>query len=131
MNFEKFQTEDVQHDIEELIRTFDAQHIIVRRATDVWVQGESTKAYSPVYQGEGLIRPSSGTVDRYGVGQVENFDLMVLIAGKTDVRQGDFVTINDQGEAIVLVRRSRLFRVQNNPFWLGAFTVLELKQHEQ
>jgi hypothetical protein len=131
MTDERFFAEDVQHDIEGIIRTFDAISLVVRRGTDVWVDGESTKTYAIVYQGEALIRPGSGTVDRYGLGQVENLDLVVLIAGTTDIRQGDFVTLNDHGYVAQGPIRVREFRVQNNPRWLGAFTQLELKQHEQ
>ncbi len=128
---EKIDLSEVQRDIEEIVRTFDTIFIQVRRQEEGWYAGERQALYKIIYQGEALIRPGSGTVDRYGAGTVENFDLVILIAGKTDVRQGDFISINDRGEPVVQELRTRLFRVMNNTLAMGAYTQVELKQHEQ
>lgn len=98
-------------------------HLIVRRLRAAYddIGERKDNAADVVYEGEGLVRPGSGTVQGYGLGTVENLSLVVLILGVHDIRQGDIVTIND----------GREYEVSYPPTWQDAFQVLSLNQRSQ
>lgn len=112
----------IRQHIRLLIRTFPKAYVRIRRRREEYNDlGEAVPAYDDIYEGDVLVRPSGGTSETYGLGTVENYDLVVLLNGDLDVRQGDIVTIND----------GREYEVMFPPKWFDAFHELRLKQWSQ
>ena len=85
----------VQRDIWALVQSFPSERIrIYRRSarpTSVTSLGQPVYGELTVYSGKALVVPAGGTVERYGLGQVEEDQPQLLIPGDRDIRQGDFL----------------------------------------
>lgn len=114
---------NVRRTIEELNRMFIPNYIRVkRRRFEYNDYGEQVPTFDTIYRGQALVRPAGGTSETYGLGTVENYDLVVLINGDFDIRQSDVVTIND----------GREYEVMYPPkFFDGSFIEMRLKQRSQ
>lgn len=113
----------VKTDIRQIIRTFPSTYVRIKRREEKYdpETGEHKNEYTLVYKGEALVRPTGGVSQTYGLGTTEENALVILIAGKQDIRQSDIVTIND----------GREYAVQFPPNWFNAFMVLTLDQWSQ
>lgn len=112
----------IRYDIEQVMRRWPKIQIRVKRRKEVFNEyGESTEEFWSVYFGPALSRPSGGSAETYGLGTVENFQLLILVNGVFDIRQGDIVTIND----------GREYEVMYPPDHFNAFTELRLTQRSQ
>lgn len=111
----------VQKQIQALIRTFEAKTVQIERARRTFnTLKQEVMAFDTVYRGEALIVPATGDVALYGLGQVESKNPVLLVAGKRDIRQGDYVTLD-----------GRRYQVEFDPTWFQAAMILKLKQWEQ
>lgn len=120
----------IQQEIQELIREFPSRFIVLERARRKFVSGEQTLVYTTVFRGEAIVRPPTGTVNTYGLGQTENFNYVILIAGQADIQQGDFLRFSQ--ELLPGMNASvRTFQVTQEPNMLGAFMQLTLEQYQQ
>lgn len=130
---ERLHPMELQKLTEELIATFPSEMKEVQRAVRSYSkQGEnSTFTYTVVFSGEILVIPPGGSVQRFGLGQVENYDLGLLLTGQADVNQGDFLIWNDPGVSLSVLRRQRLYQITGNPTWMGGTMFLQLKQYQQ
>lgn len=114
----------VQRDIQMLVRTFPSERIKIWRhsarpdAVDDY--GQPTYDEETVYIGEALFSDASGSVSRYGLGQVEEEKPMILIPGKRDIQPGDFFR-----------RAGKLYQIQYAPDHWPGFTVGTVVRFEQ
>jgi hypothetical protein len=115
---------EIIRDIQGLIRTYPSEVVTILRGVPVYNDlGEldpNSSQTTPIYKGEVLIVPVSGAVQRYGLGQVENLNDTILVSGKRDIRQGDYVII-----------KGRIFQITNAPSFLNAFMWLNITQVSQ
>lgn len=119
----KFNRQSVQHEISGLIKTFESEFVSIERAIEVADDlGEMHKTgFTSLWRGEALVKPISGTVQRLSMGQIETDVISIIIPGKHDFRQGDFVH-----------KAGRLYQVQRTgPYFNGAFIVLDLNLYQQ
>jgi hypothetical protein len=114
----------VQRDIQMLVRTFPSQRLRIFRRSDrptaVDDYGQPSYTETTVYWGEVLFSDASGTVTRYGLGQVEEEKPILLIPGKRDVRPGDFFRRDDV-----------LYQIQHAPAYWPGFTSGTVVKYEQ
>ena len=82
----------VQRDIHILVRSFPSEWVQILRGTQTSQTDymEPVETMTLVYTGEGLFVPAGGTVERYGLGQVEEDKPKILIHGHVDIQQGDY-----------------------------------------
>lgn len=111
----------VQQIMQALIRSFEGRVVVIERSRKTYNRlGQQVMGWGVVYRGEALVVPATGDVATYGLGQVENKTPVLLVAGKRDIKQGDFLTVE-----------SRRYQVEFDPTWFESFMVLKLKQWEQ
>jgi len=114
----------IQRDIQKHMRTFPTIHAVVFervKGYDDYNQPTDGNATDHTqYQGEVLLVPAGGNVQRFGLGEVEDFDYMMMIPGQRVVSQGAFTTIE-----------SRLYQVTDKPVFAGGYLQLKLKQFRQ
>ena len=123
----------VQRDIAILIRSFPSGRITITRPRIITTSefGEPEEVFESVFVGEGLFVPAGGTVARYGLGQVEEDQPHLLVAGHHDIQQGDMVTIQQLlpgGRGWTPPRRYQV--LYPPPYWHG-FRDLTLENFEQ
>lgn len=110
----------VRREIQVLIRTFPSVFVTITRNIKTYLYGQQRMVPVTVFSGEVLVIPASGTVERYGLGQVENTQPQILVAGKRDIQQGDFV-----------VMAGVVYQVEFAPAYFDGFMTLRLAQYQQ
>lgn len=111
----------ISRSVQTLIRTFRPKHVVIERATRTFsALGQETKTMEPVYAGEAYDIATGGSVSLYGAGQQETQQHTLLVNGKRDVQQGDFVTLE-----------GRRFIVNDQPNRMETYLVIRLTQYEQ
>jgi len=111
----------IQQTLQLLIRTFDSRSVTVERATKTYsALKQQQLGMSTVYRGEALMVPAGSSVEVYGLGQVENASVQLLIVGRRGIQQGDFVTLD-----------GKRFQIRDAPVWWHGYTTVALKQWEQ
>lgn len=118
----KVKTHLAQKQVQALIRSFDPITVQIERAVRTFAPlKQQVMHFDIVYRGEALEIPATGAVTTFGMGQVENKQPRLMIAGKRDIRQGDFVTLHD-----------RRYQVEFEPGWFNqSYTLITLNQWEQ
>ncbi len=111
----------VQKQVQALIRSYGSTTAVIERARRTFSELKQQRmVMDTVYRGEALFVPASGDVAIFGLGQVENKQPVLIVAGKRDIQQGDFVT-----------HEKRRYQVEFEPTYFEAYTLLKLKQWEQ
>jgi len=113
---------DVHRIAQQLIRAYTPVRVVVSRDTPSYDNdyGENKPTITQIYAGEARLKLTTGTVNRFGLGQVENTSYIVLISGKRNIQQGDFLTW--EGFRFQVTKDVKLF---------GAFTIFEIQQFSQ
>lgn len=115
----------IQREFQYFTRAFPAKYVVIHRETPVYgTKGQRLFGQGPkrtIYQGEAVVIPSSGQVQHYGGGQTEQFDLALIIQGKRDIEQGDFLYHDD----------GRVYIVEYAPSHHEHFIEVRLKQYRQ
>lgn len=126
----------VQRDIQILVRSFPSERLVIFRLGPGETSGASLDLGElrfpeiVVFNGEALFIPASGTVQRFGLGEVEEENPRILLPGWHDIQQGDRVR---RAQMLPGGRfgESRLYTVlyQPNPWY--SFTHITLQNFGQ
>ncbi len=123
----------VQRDIQILVRSFPSEHIrITRRGaiTSVSASGQPNYAITVVFEGEALVAPHDGTLERIGIGQIEQDNPVLLVPGFHKILQGDFL-LRGEPEPDGSVDTARLYVVTFNANAWHAFSVVTMRNYRQ
>jgi hypothetical protein len=122
-----------QADIDALVRSFPSERIRVFRPVTAsytrFLQREATE--QPVFDGKALFVQAGGDVRRFGLGQVEEENPKILLAGWQDIDQGDMVRHLQLLPGGRGYRPARLYRVRYAPDPWHAWMLVQLEQYQQ
>lgn len=131
----RFKKSAVSKEIEGLIRTFPTVNISVERAgfTKNTLQ-EELKIFQTIWRGDALVRKVSSTTQRLNMGPIETGAITILIIGRHDIREGDYVRMRQTpfwatNHPIPIVDKMYQIQRVNHPF--ETYMALELNMSQQ
>jgi len=123
----------VQRDIAILVGSFPSEHIRITRRTgvsSVSATGQPVYGIAVIFEGKALVAPKDGTLERIGIGQIEQDNPVLLIPGFHDIRQGDFL-LRGEPEPDGSEAPARLYIVTFNADAWHAFSVVTMRNYRQ